>query len=172
MKYASTGRLRWSSCWRSSCRKREIVMIRMLCTIGLICIAVTFCYAQSPNHRPLPTAAYELYSWQDLKGSWNFCLLFSPSGPMITAEQIFDDRTTHLRGVAEIKRAISALPTGTQIYWPHPPTSGAVSKTKEAERLRFPPLSIIQEVRLYAKKHSIDVHVEWRAVDPFLVPPK
>jgi hypothetical protein len=49
---------------------------------------------------------YELYSWPQSEGTWNFRLLPSPSGVNITVETIFDKKF-RLTGVDRLKREIS-----------------------------------------------------------------
>ena len=75
------------------------------------------CLGQSPSDlgRRVPTA-YELYSWQDTNARWRFCLLPSPSGVNLSAEQVFSKKCV-LSGVKQLKQKMSGSPEGTTIYW-------------------------------------------------------
>jgi hypothetical protein len=59
---------------------------------------------------------YELYSWQESTGIWNFCLLPSPSGVNIPARVIFDKKL-RLIGLDQLKRRVSQLPDGASVIW-------------------------------------------------------
>src|ERR1700679_2778869 len=73
--------------------------------------------AQTPaDSTHLPPQLYELYSWPQLNGMWNFCLLPSPSGVNIRAETIFDKKV-RLTGVAQLEHRVAELPAGTRIIW-------------------------------------------------------
>jgi hypothetical protein len=102
-------------------------------------------------------ASYELYSWQTSNGRWSFCILPSPSGVNLSAEQVFN-RKFFLRGVTELKRKISGLPVGATIYWPNR-ISATNQKTAEQETLSYPPSEIVQEIRKYAEGRKIRIEM-------------
>jgi len=102
--------------------------------------------------------AYELYSWQQSNGGWNFCVLTSPSGPNISAEQVFNKKFL-LNGVKDLKRKISSLPVGATVLWLDR-IMGTDPKTKgSGEGLSFPPSEIIQDIRHYAETRKIKVEM-------------
>lgn len=100
---------------------------------------------------------YELYSWPGQYGSWNFRLLASPSGISTTAETVFEKKS-FLRGVSGLNREISKLPVGATIYWlDH--ILGNVPQAKRTERLMYPPVNIVEQVRQFAKTRQIDFEI-------------
>jgi hypothetical protein len=100
---------------------------------------------------------YELYSWQESSGRWSFSLLPSPSGPNISAEQVFDKKF-FLNGVKELKKKISGLPVGATIFWLDRITDTS-QETKASERLSYPTANIIEHVRQYADKRHVEVQM-------------
>jgi hypothetical protein len=139
-------------------------MIRQIVLLAAwICIAIALCSAQGSNEPPRkPPAGYELYSWQEPSGSWNFCLLASPSGVNIRAEQVLDKKFL-LRGVNGLEREMSKLPVGSTVYWLDHTIPETGPKTKEGERLRYPPANIIEQVRQYAEKCHIKIDM-WQRI--------
>lgn len=134
---------------------------RTLLVITSTCLVAIFCAAQSrPNDslRKLPTL-YELYSWRDdPNGTWNFCLLPSPSGVYTPAEAVFSKKFL-LRGMNDLKREISKLPTGARIYWFDRILPETAANAKESQRLSYPPQRVIDEVQRYAETHHVQVEV-------------
>src|SRR5437667_8861461 len=63
----------------------------------------------APKGEQAVPMGYELYSWKQSNGRWNFSLLPSPSGVNVTAEEVFDKKFL-LSGTKELKRKISDLP--------------------------------------------------------------
>jgi hypothetical protein len=102
--------------------------------------------------------SYELYSWQESNGSWNFCVLASPSGVNVSAEQVFNKKFL-LSGVKELKRKISELPVGATMFWPDRILLSTGQKAKESEKLSYPPSETIQDIRHYAEARKIKVEV-------------
>ena len=112
--------------------------------------------AQTPaDSTHLPPQLYELYSWPQLNGMWNFCLLPSPSGVNIRIETIFKKRV-RLTGVGQLKRRISELPTGTRIIWLSGITSGE-TPTTESRKLALPPRQTVEQVERYAGMHGVEM---------------
>jgi hypothetical protein len=139
-------------------------MVRLtILFVAWTCIVITLCSAQGSSD-PLqkPPVGYELYSWQGAKGSWNFCLAPSPSGVNIQADQVFDKKFL-LRGVSRLNQEISKLPIGATIYWLDHIIPETSPKTKEGERLRYPPANIIEQVRQYAEKCHIKIDM-WQRI--------
>jgi len=92
--------------------------------------AIPLGVAQAPNGFAQPSPRlYELYSWPQSGGTWNFCLLPSPSGVTIPVEVIFNKKS-RLTGTDQLERKISLLPTGTRIIWMNGITAGQ-TPTKE-----------------------------------------
>jgi len=102
-------------------------------------------------------ASYELYSWQEGNGTWNFRLTPSPSGVNVSAEQVFDKKYV-LSDVGVLKRELSRLPVGTTIYWLDHLT-GIPHETKDKAKLGYPTSKMVQEIRHYAEAHKIKVEM-------------
>lgn len=137
---------------------RTVPVRQTLLLVALICITVAHCFAQTAN-APLrkPPMGYELYSWHGPNGSWNFSVLPSPSGVNIPAEAVFNKKFL-LRGVKELNKELSRLPAGATIYW-FDRILGNGPKTKETERLSYPPANIIDQVRQTAGTLHVEVQV-------------
>ena len=102
--------------------------------------------------------SYELYSWHAPDGSWNFCLLHSPSGRYIQGEEVFTKRLL-LGGVSELNRKISKLPVGATIYWLDRILPVTDRKAKESQSLSYPPENVIEQIRRYAEARHVDVQM-------------
>ena len=137
---------------------RTVLSRQILLLVALTSITIAFCSARGPNDcLRKPPMAYELYSWQESSGGWRFCLLASPSGPNISAEQVFNKKF-RLNGVKEVKQRISALPVGATIFWLDRITDTG-QETAASERLSYPPADILEQVRQYAEKHHVEVQL-------------
>jgi hypothetical protein len=99
--------------------------------------------------------AYELYSWQDSSGGWNFCVLYNTSSGK-TVQQVFSKKT-ELRGIDQLKRRISQLPAGSSISWVDRLPSGTGPKAKGSENLKYPPPEVMSEIKRFAEAHNIKV---------------
>jgi hypothetical protein len=122
----------------------------------LIFLAISYCMAQqSGGFASTSSGLYELYSWQQPNGGWNFCLLPSPSGVNIPAEVVFSDKA-RLHGVKDLDRKISELPPKSSILWMDR-LSGTGPETKESYKLACPPRKIIEHVKRHAKKYHMDL---------------
>ena len=133
--------------------------------VALTSIAIAFCSAQGHNDSlRKPPKGYELYSWQESSGRWSFSLLASPSGPNISAEQVFNKKFL-LNGVKELKQTISGLPVGATIFWLDRITDTS-HETKASQRLSYPPANIIEQVRQYADKRHIEVQMLGKNQEP------
>jgi hypothetical protein len=100
---------------------------------------------------------YELYSWQESNGRWSFCVLPSPSGVNVSAEEVFNKKF-RLSGVKDLKRKLSGLPEGATIYWPNRIT-GTDQKAKGSQKLSYPPPETIQDIRRYSESRKIKVEI-------------
>jgi hypothetical protein len=139
------------------------VMSRHIVLLVAMTFITAFCSAQGANDSlRKPPMGYELYSWQESNGKWSFCLLASPSGPNISAEQVFNKKFL-LSGVKELNRKISGLPVGATIFWLDR-IMGTSQEAKESERLSYPPANMIDQVRQYAEKYHIEVKMSFLGV--------
>jgi hypothetical protein len=100
---------------------------------------------------------YELYSWPQSSGIWNFCLLPSPSGVNIPIETIFNKKF-RITGIDQLERKISLLPTGTRIIWMNGITAGQ-TPTRESSKLVLPPLHTVEQVKRPAEQYRVQVEV-------------
>jgi hypothetical protein len=134
----------------------SILVRQHILFVALTCMAVAFCTAEGPNDSlRKPPISYELYSWREPNGGWNFCLLPSPSGVNIPAEAVFDKRCL-LRGVNGLSQKMSRLPAGVSIYWLDR-ILGNGPKAEKTESLGFPPADVIEQVRRYAERRHVEV---------------
>jgi hypothetical protein len=129
-----------------------------LLIVALMVAALSPGIAQNPDGiaQPAPRL-YELYSWPQPNGIWNFCLLPSPSGVSIPVEAIFNKKL-RLTGVDQLKKKISQLPTDSTIFWMNGTTSGQ-TPTAESKKLALPPAETVEQVKRYAGKRSILVQL-------------
>jgi hypothetical protein len=137
---------------------RTVLIRQIVLLVALTSIAIAFCCAQGPSDSLRKAAmGYELYSWQESSGRWSFSLLASPSGPNISAEQVFNKKFL-LSGVKELRQKISGLPVGTTIFWLDRITDTSL-ETKPGKRLSYPPANIIEQVRRHADKRHVEVQM-------------
>jgi hypothetical protein len=101
---------------------------------------------------------YELYSWQQDDGRWNFRLLASPSGPNVSSEQVFDKRFL-LRGIKELKRKISELPVGATVFWFDRILGDSSQESQPTKKLGYPPAEMIQDIKHYSGTRKINVEM-------------
>jgi len=128
----------------------------VLAVLAVNFAAIPLGVAQAPNGFAQPSPRlYELYSWPQSGGTWNFCLLPSPSGVTIPVEVIFNKKS-RLTGTDQLERKISLLPTGTRIIWMNGITAGQ-TPTKESSKLALPPSRIVEQVKRYAEQHGVQV---------------
>jgi hypothetical protein len=129
-----------------------------LLLIALTLLAIPTSSTQSSNGLAQSTfRSYELYSWPQSKGIWNFCMLPSPSGVNISIESIFDTKV-RLSGVGQLKGKISELPSGTTIYWMAGTTSGE-TPTPESRKLALPPPKTFTQVKRFAAARGVQIFV-------------
>jgi hypothetical protein len=132
-------------------------MKQTICLIVVTCFTMMlFCASRASGNAGQKTPmAYELYSWQDSSGGWNFSLLYNTSSEK-TVQQVFNKKT-ELRGVDQLKHRISELSAGAGISWVDRLPSGTGPKAKGSESLKYPPAEIMADVRRFAEAHNIKV---------------
>jgi hypothetical protein len=120
------------------------------------CTAIALCASPRPANVGQKTPmSYELYSWQDLKGVWKFCLLYNTSSEK-TVKEVFSKKT-ELQGTDQLKRRISELPAGASISWVDRIPSGTGPKAKGSESLKYPPADVMADVKRFAEGHNIRI---------------
>ncbi len=134
-----------------------MVLRQILCLAFLACLAGPPSFAQTRDPFSPASKGYELYSWPDSKGNWNFCILHGTNREKVT-EEVFSKKTL-LPGLEPLKRKISELPAGAQVFWASRIPSGSGLRARGSESLAYPPLDIREQVIAYAKKYHIDVEV-------------
>jgi hypothetical protein len=129
--------------------------MRQACILWLVStICAITAVAQQPSNDN-SSMSYELYSWHGSNGGWYFCLLPSPSGRNIHAEEIFNKRFT-LSGEKNLKRRLSRLPKNTTVLWLDRLGSTASPEGKTGtEDLAYPPAEVVKEIQSYATKLNI-----------------
>src|SRR2546430_17604867 len=89
----------------------------VLAVLAVNFAAIPLGVAQPPNGFAQPSPRlYEPYSWPQSGGTWNFCLLPSPSGGTIPVEVIFNKKS-RLTGTEQLERKITLVPNGTRNNW-------------------------------------------------------
>jgi hypothetical protein len=131
--------------------KQTIRLIAVTCFTMMILCALG-CPGSAQQKTPMN---YELYSWQDSTGDWNFCVLYNTSSEK-TIKEVFNKKT-ELRGVEQLKHRISELSAGSSISWVDRLPSGTGPKAKGSEGLKYPPAEIIGDVERFAEAHNIKV---------------
>lgn len=148
-------------------RRAKVQLLQMkstLVVLALIVAAIPPSGAQIPDGFAHPSPRlYELYSWPRSNGSWNFCLLPSPSGVNIPVETIFNKKF-RITGIDQLERKIALLPTGTRIIWINGITAGQ-TPTTESSKLALPPLHTVEQVKRYAEEHRVQVQVPSQSPD-------
>ncbi len=99
-------------------------------------------------------AVYELYSWQDAQGAWNFSVLFNTNRQKMPEEVL--NAKAALHGVNQLCRAIARRPRSSRIEWFDELTLKGV-KLKGSEGLAYPPKDIVDEVRSCADARAIEI---------------
>ena len=136
-------------------------MLPMKSTLSLVVLivaAVSFNVARTNGFAHRTPQLYELYSWQQTSGNWNFRLLPSPSGVNTPAEAVFNKKF-RLIGLDALRRKISELPAGAKILWTNRIVSGASPQPADSKNLAFPPENIIEQVKRYARANGVEVGI-------------
>lgn len=133
---------------------RQVVLL-----VTLAYMAIAVCAAQEPaGSLQKPPMGYELYSWQEPNGRWDFSLLASPSGVNIKAAQVFDKQFL-LHGIEQLTRRISRLPSGATIYWLDGISGETGGRAKGSRGLAYPSENVMEQVRQYAETTHVKVKV-------------
>lgn len=121
-------------------------------------IPLVFCvgfFGFAGSQKPAQVApAYELYSWENPSGAWNFSLLYMTDRQK-TPEEVLNKKTA-LHGIEQLKKAMSKLPRQSILEWFDRLTLKGV-KLKGSEQLKYPPKEMISEVKRYAQAHAIKI---------------
>jgi hypothetical protein len=134
---------------RTCARKMIAMTMRQIALLAICCVGLAL--------RASGQEAYELYSWQETHGRWNFCVLPSPSGVNLSAEQVFNKKNL-LNGVEELKHKLSTLRMGATIYWLDR-ILGTSQAAEESPRLKYPPFQMTQDIRHYCARRKIKVEM-------------
>jgi hypothetical protein len=118
-------------------------------------LALTVQAQQSGRQAPTTTHIYELYSWQDPKGSWNFSLLPNTSSEK-SVELVFSKKVV-CHGLDQLKAKINLLPEGSTIALLNRLPTGTGPKAKGSESLTYPPPDVVGEIRRYTAARKIEV---------------
>jgi hypothetical protein len=135
-------------------------MRRSLSLLVLVCWTTAVCFVVHAQAHPQPeeVTVFELYSWQDAKGEWTFGLF-----PAISSSGLHPDvimrKSSALTGQDKLKRAIAALPAGSQIYWLDN-SNGWWKNAKGWEHIKYPPAEVIADIRKYCETKRLRLSVE------------
>jgi hypothetical protein len=131
---------------------------KKICLAVLFCCAASICFAAQKHPAPEQVQAFELYSWQDAKGEWDFSLFPAIISAGLSPGVIFRKDMT-LKGPAALEQAMAKLPAGSVIYWlDH--TLGIYKDAKESELLKYPSAEMIAEIRRYCESKQFKLVVE------------
>jgi hypothetical protein len=122
--------------------------------IGLLFVAVAFAAFAAATQKNSIISTYELYSWRQADGDWNFCILFTTNRQK-TTQEVFSRKCT-VRGTRNLKERISMLPPGSTIVWFDRLTFGGI-RVKGSESLKYPPREMLDDVTKFAEEHKITI---------------
>ena len=129
--------------------------MRTTCLLALGCVIVAVAaYPQSQMGNGAQIG-YELYSWKEANGDWSFSVLYTTSIQK-TVKQVLDDKTA-LHGLDQLKAKVDALPRGARVSWLGRIPVSTGPRAKGSERLGYPPVDVIQDVRRHAEKRNIKI---------------
>jgi hypothetical protein len=101
-----------------------------------------------------PVETYELYSWRDDGGGWNFAVL-STTSRLRTPEEIFSEKVA-IHGVDNLKGKMSHFMQRSRIVWIENLFYKGVP-IKGTERLGWPPKEMIDDIKIYAAARHIEI---------------
>jgi hypothetical protein len=133
-------------------------MRKSFCLLILFCCIAPICFAIQKRPLPEEVKTFELYSWLDAKGQWNFSLFPAISSAGLAPAVVMRKEST-LNGPERIKKAIAKLPAGSEILWLDR-TEGMWKGAKGSERLKYPPAESITEIRRFCESRQFKLLVE------------
>ena len=108
-----------------------------------------------PRVDALPTGdqvafkGFELYSWQDETGEWQFSILIGTNRIKSIAEI-----QANPMNLDQVKAAISNLAAGESLFWTDRAEESSVNGHFE---LAFPPSDVVEELKAYAADHQVSL---------------
>ena len=117
-------------------------------------------WATLPTQLPASMKGYELVSWQT-GTDWNFTLVTGTNREKTFEELLSPESTVTddgfvkitVAGLDEIKKALSLLPAGEQVYWSGMDLSGQVPSG--TIYFSYPPQAVITELQAYCTLNDI-----------------
>ncbi len=114
--------------------------------------ASAVCACQAIAHQET-IHTYELYSWQDDRGVWNFGLFPAISNSGL-APKLITNKKTALAGLDNLKTKIATLPGNSEILWLDR-TVGVYAKAKGSEIFKYPPAEMVADLKSYCESKGI-----------------
>jgi len=122
--------------------------------LGLgVCFAVLSCSGRSASDSADEAPLYEMCSWPEAEGGWNFRVMEGSPDFGWVPDAIFDTKFI-LHGIDQLKRKISELPPGSEVNWFDHTVQDHMTGT---EALVYPPDDLIDEIVSYAGKRGIKI---------------
>lgn len=117
-----------------------------------------------PLALPKSAKGYELYSWQN-GSDWNFTLITGTNRTKSFDEIIASGNTLSsdgmvklsVTGIEEVKKVLSLLPTGEQVFWAGMDLAGQVPSG--TVYLTFPEQNVIDDLARFCSKHKITLQL-------------
>lgn len=117
-----------------------------------------------PSSLPKSLKGYELYSWQN-GGDWNFTLITGTNRSKSFDEIIAPENTLSadgfvkisVTGIDEIKKVLSLLQGGEQVFWAGMDLSDQVPGN--TIYLTFPPQSVIDDLTRFCQQHKVTLQI-------------
>lgn len=125
--------------------------------VAVFLCAATYLAAQKSTF-PVEIKSYELYSWQDAKGEWDYSLFPAVSNAGLSPGFVMKKESA-LKGTPALKQALAKIPVGSEIIWLDR-TLGVYKDAKESAALKYPPAEIIAEIRRYCESRQFKLLVE------------
>jgi len=114
-------------------------------------------FAQEPRKGTDKVMYYELYSWQEPNGNWDFSLLPSTSREKTVREVV--GKENRIEGVEQLEKRISELPEGSTVVALGRLPTGTGPKAKGSENLTYPPKKFVRELQSSGEPHKITIDV-------------
>jgi hypothetical protein len=117
-------------------------LLHFLGAAMIVTLLTSACWADDEREAKPRFKGVELYSWKDKGGDWAFALLDGTNRDKSEGEV---KRTKDpIKGVQELKKALSRLAEGEQVSWSH-----------RIAGFEFPPKATRDEIEAAAKKAKI-----------------